>query len=673
MILGRPEGGRHIICNTPTPDNVPKTSILRSIPANNCKLKDDGENMLEFMRKQAGSWIIKIFMGAIITVFVFWGVGSFRDKNPTSVASVDGESISYEEYQNAYNNILEQLRKNLGGNLDDNIIKMFRVKEQALNGLIDQKMLLKEANRLGLLVSTEEMIDAINKISVFKTNGYFDSSLYRKILDRARLTPEEFEASHQKRMVIEKLRQMIANSVKVSELEVRQWYAWVNRSVKVEYVAFLPEKYKKISVSDEEIEIFFNTHMQSYKTEPEVKAEYLLFDPDHYKDSVAISDEKLMEYYGDTPEEFVIPATVHARHILIKTKPDDDPEKVEEKKEQALNISKIAKEGKDFAELAKEYSQGPTGDNGGDLGTFEKQDMVPPFSDKAFSMEAGEISDPVLTRFGWHIIKVEKINKESLLPFVDAKDKIHDKLAGQQAADFAYEEAERVYNTSFDGEDLKNVAKEYNIEIHKTDFFTKSGGIKGVADSSKFASIAFSLENMEISDIEDFKGKFYIIQPVEKIPAKVPELEKVKKRVKINLIKEKKDTSAKEDAEEFLAALKNGDSMAELSEKYELSPQETLFFKRNDSSKETGLGKKGINEAFILSEKEQFPENIIEEQGGYYIIKFKERKEPDPELFTKEEENIKSMITREKQRRHFDLLLSELRSRSKIILEKDFF
>ncbi len=576
--------------------------------------------MLDFMRKQAGSWIVKIFLGAIITVFVFWGVGSFRDKNPNLVASVDGESISYEEYQNAYNNIIEQLRKNLGEALDDNIIKILRLKEQALNGLIDQKMLLKEANRLGLLVSKEEMINAINKISVFKTNGYFDSSLYRKILDRARLTPEEFEASHQKRMLVEKLRQMITNSVKVSELEARQWYAWTNRSVKVEYVTFLPGQYKNISVSDEEIETFFNTHMESYKTEPEVKAQYLLFDPDDYKDSVSISDEKLMEYYVDTPEEFVISATVHARHILIKTKSDDDSEKVKEKREQALNISKIAKGGKDFAELAKKHSQCPTRNKGGDLGTFGKKHMVPPFSDKAFSMEAGEISDPVRTRFGWHIIKVEKVNKEFVLPFEDAKDKIYDKLAGGLAADLAYEEAERVYNISFDGDDLINVAREYNLEIHTTGFFTKNGGIKGVADSSKFASTVFSLEDTEISDIKDFKGKFYIIQPVGKKPAMIPELEKVKEQVRIDLVKEKKDTSAKEDAEKFLTALKNGDSMAELSEKYKLSPQETLFFKRNDSFRKTGLGKKGINAAFFLSEKEQFPKNIVKEQGGYYII-----------------------------------------------------
>ncbi len=627
--------------------------------------------MLDFMRKQAGSWIIKIFLGAIITVFVFWGVGSFRDKNPNSIASVDGESISYEEYQNAYNNILEQLRKNLGGDLDDNIIKMFRVKEQALNGLIDQKMLLKEANRLGLLVPKEEMINAINKISAFKTNGYFDSSLYRKILDHARLTPEEFEASHQKRMLIEKLKQMIINSVKVSELEIRQWYDWINRSVKVDYIAFSPDKYKNISVSNEEIENFFNTHMQSYKTEPEVKASYLLFDPDDYKDSVSISDEKLMEYYGDAPEEFVTPATVHARHILIKTKSDDDSKTLDETREQALKISKIAKTGKDFAELAKEYSQGPTRDKGGDLGTFGKKDMVAPFSDRAFSMQAGDVSDPVRTRFGWHIIKVEKVNKESVLSFEDAKDKIYDKLTGQQAADLAYEEAERVYNISFDGDDLKNAAKEYNVKIHTTDFFTINGRIKGVADSSKFASIAFSLENLEISDIEDFNGKFYIIQAMEKIPAKVPELENVKEQVKIDSLKEKKDTSAKEDAEKFLAALKDGNSMAELSEKYELSPQETLFFKRNDSSEKTGLGKKGINAAFILSEKEKFPENIIKEQGRYYIIKFKEIKEPDPELFAKEEKNIKNMITREKQRQHFDLLLSELRSKSEITIERD--
>ena len=626
--------------------------------------------MLDIMRKKAGSWIIKILLGIIILVFVFWGVGSFRDKSQNWVASVDGETISYEEYQDAYNNLLEQLRMKFGSTLNDDMIKMFKVKHQALNRLIDQKILINEAKRLRLRVSNEEVVNEIRKISAFHTAEHFDPGLYKKILNRARLTLEGFELRQKNVMILAKLKQVITGGIKVSELEAREWYDWTNRSVKIDYVVFKPEKYKDISVSDKEIDEYFNIHKESYKTEPEIQARYLVFDPGTYKSSVSISDKKLLEYYEALPEEFIKPATVHAKHILIKTEQNDNPEEVEEKRKKALDIFKMIKQGQNFKTLAKKFSQCPSKDNGGDLGTFKKKDMVPAFANKAFSMKTGELSEPVLTQFGWHIIKVEKANKEAVTSFKDAKDKIYNKLSEEIAANLAYDDAQSVYDISFEGDDLVNAANEHNIKIHTTEFFTKNQPVKGVAEPSKFAKLAFSLQLLEISDIGDFGDGYYIIQVVEKKPAKVPELAKVKERVKTDLLIEKKDAAAKDDADKFLTGLKNGKLMEQECKTYGLSNNETVFFKRDDTSVKSGLEKKVSNASFLLSKGKKIPENIIKGQQGYYVIRFKEKKEPDPGLF--KEKEIKDMVLQEKNWRFFDSWLSGVRERSEIIIEKRF-
>ena len=202
-----------------------------------------------------------------------------------------------------------------------------------------------------------------------------------------------------------KLRLFITDCVKVPEEEAREWFVRNNSAIKIDYVLFDPATYKGINPSDKEASDYFEIHKEEYKTEPEVKVRYLRFDPENYKSEVNISNQEIQDYYDANPDEFIEPETVEARHILLKTGQNVSPEMVEAQRKKALEILAMAKKENNFAELAKQYSEGPSKNNGGFLGAFRKKDMVKPFAEKAFSMKPGEISDPVQTRFGWHIIK----------------------------------------------------------------------------------------------------------------------------------------------------------------------------------------------------------------------------------------------------------------------------
>ena len=627
--------------------------------------------MLNIMRKYAGTWLIKIILGAIVVVFVFWGVGSFRAQKKNIVALVNDEPIMIDEFRETYNNILEQLRQRFGSNLNDDMIKMLQIKEQALDQLIDQRLLLLEARKLNFRVTDGEIADVIMNMKAFQKAEVFDGDVYRSVLNRYRLSPEKFETLQKEWLLIEKLKSFITGSLKVSENEAMQRFNWNNASVNIDYALFEPDNYKDINPTREEIKTFFDKHKESYKTKTEIKARYIHFDPDAFKSKVIITDDELSDYYQANTKEFVKPKTVEARHILIKVEQNADIESVEKAKKKTLDVLKLAKEGKDFAKLAKQYSEGPGKESGGYLGAFAKKAMVKPFADKAFSMEPGQLSEPVRTRFGWHIIKVEKINKKTTISLDEAKNKIRKNLTREKAVGLAYDEAEVVFSSSFEGEDMVKTAKDRGLETLTTDFFDKKGP-KGIKDRAKFASAAFNLSLMEISAIQDLKDGYYIIQMVDKLNEKIPELQSVEKKITIDLIKEKQDGKAHNDANSFLSEVKNGASMTAESNKYKIQLNTTGFFKRDDPIPGIKFEKNIINAAFKLSNSKKFPEDVIKGKKGYYIIKFKDRKEPASEGFNKEKTKIKDKLLQEKKRKTFEAWITQVRNKSIISIEKSF-
>ncbi|MBW1725735.1 MAG: SurA N-terminal domain-containing protein, partial [Deltaproteobacteria bacterium] len=179
------------------------------------------------------------------------------------------------------------------------MIEKLQVKKQALNQLINNTLLLQEAKRLKFRVSDTELADAISEIPGFQEAGRFDNRLYRNVLERLRMTPEEFEVAQRNGMMIEKLSTLITSGVKISDQEAMEWFNWANASVNIDFVLFEPDHYKDVNPSLEETKTYFESHNENYKTEAMVKVRYLHFSPDEYRSKVTISDEELLEYYNE--------------------------------------------------------------------------------------------------------------------------------------------------------------------------------------------------------------------------------------------------------------------------------------------------------------------------------------------------------------------------------------
>ncbi|MGD9111966.1 MAG: SurA N-terminal domain-containing protein [Desulfobacterales bacterium] len=627
--------------------------------------------MLSLMRKHAGSWLIKLILGAVVVVFVLWGVGSWTSQRSGRVATVNGDPISLEEFRITYKRLLEQVRQSFGNNLNEDLIKTLQLPKQAMDELINRNLMRQAAAELHLQVSDEELSRSIQDISAFQTAGVFDSRRYQTILDRNSMTPESFETNQRDALMIQKLNNIITSSVKISDQEVVQWYKWDNTEVDLDFVFFDPERYQDISTADEEMQTYFEDHKESYKNAPKIKVRYLKFEPKTFVSQVVVSDDEIEVYYEDHPDEFHNPKTVEARHILIKLNQDASPEEVAKAKERIEAVLQKAKDGQDFAELAKENSEDSSKDKGGYLGTFKRDAMVKPFSEKAFSMKAGELSDPVRTRFGWHIIKVEKVNEATTTSFADAKSDILQKLTDEGSKHLAYDAAESVYDAAFEGADLEAIAADRNLTIQTPDYFSRAEPPKVSNNPAKFAATAFELPDGEISEIQDFGDGYYIMEIVEKLPAQIPELNEVKEKIRADLIKQKKGEKAKADAEAMLSALKDGETMDAAARKFDLEPKSTGFFKRNASIPDIGSAREISRVAFELTAQNSFPEGALTGPGGgYYVIKFKDRKIPSLTDIDKEKADIKARLLQQKKFRAFDEWLNQLRNRSEISIEE---
>jgi peptidyl-prolyl cis-trans isomerase D len=629
--------------------------------------------MLSLMRKHAGTWMIKIILGAIVIVFVFWGVGSYRSRQTGRVAEVNGTVITLNDYRNTYNNIVEQARQSFGNSLNDELIQALQLRKRALDQLIDRALMLQAAEKLEIQVSDEELAQTIRNIPAFQTAGVFDNQRYLNLLSRTRLSPETFEEQQREALIIDKLQNFIAGNVKVSELEAQQWYKWDNTKVDLDYVLFEPGQFKNIEPTADEIQKFFDQHKETYKTDPEIKVRYLHLNPENFEAGITVTAEEIRDYYESNLEKFKEPKTVQARHILIKVDQNAKPEAVESARRKAEDVLKLAREGKDFAALAREYSEGPTKTKGGDLGTFRREAMVKPFADKAFSMKAGDISDPVRTRFGWHIIKVEKVNPAKTRTLDEAREDIQKTLKTERAQNLAYDEAERVYDETFEGRDLAEIAQERNLKMMTTKLFTQKNPPKGIKDGARFASVAFSLPVNEPSDIQEFSDGYYLIEVIEKVPSKIPELKAVEESVKKDVIKEKQDAKALGEARRFLAELKNGQPFDAASRKFKLEPQKTGFFKRSDSIPAIGREPEIARTAFRLSDHDRLAGEPLKGQKGYYVISLRERQEPDLSGFEKEKAAVKERLLQQKTFKTMGAWLKRLKGESQISIEEGFW
>ncbi len=623
--------------------------------------------MLDFIRKGASSWMIKFLLGAIVIVFIFWGVGSFRSQRMDVVAKVNGEKIMAETYQHEYQKTMEQYSKMFGGSIPENLMKQLNIKQQVLDNLINKVLISQKAAEMGIRVSDKEVQQAILGIPAFKVNGVFDKRAYQAALRNARLSPAGFEAQVRESLLMEEIRALLGAGLAVPDAEAKEHYLYENQEINISFIKVdSSECESDVKYTDKELEEWFNSHSEQYRTQPKIQLSYLLFDTSKLKKEVKVTDEEIKDWYETHKEDYHQEEQRRARHILLKLPKDASEDEVQAKKKQIEEIRASIEKGEDFATVAKEVSEDPgSGKNGGDLGFFNRNSMVKPFANAAFSMKKGEISQPVRTRFGWHIILLEDIRPERTIPLAEVKDKIKEKIALQQAKKLAWDKANAAYDEVIQMGSLEDYAKSAGVKLATTPLFSKGTAPVMLGRNPEVLSGLFALSKGELSSLLDVPAGVLIAELSEKQSPYIPEFKDVKARVVGDYIREKARELCREKARAMLEEARTKGLQAVCAEQG-CKVQETGFFKRTDSAANGKLPGQVAKSALSLYSGKIYPDSIEESGNSFYILAFNKAKQADMDGFAAKQKEISQKLLKEKFQTVFQGWLQHAREQAEI-------
>jgi peptidyl-prolyl cis-trans isomerase D len=622
---------------------------------------------ITMLRRHTKGIMIKVMVGLIAVVFVFWGIYSFRERPGAKIAYVNGDLITGQEYDAVYRDMLGALQKQYKEYWNDNLIKVFRIRQRALDSLITKRLIGQEADRLGLRITDDEVTDAILTYPAFQVNGTFDEGRYASLLRYNRMEPADFELGIRSELLGQKVNQFTKSFFPITDMEIMDYYTYQKEKINIGFVSFNPREFKeKIEVTQDKKETYFEENKERYRIPERIKIAYLALDPSDFVGKVSIAEKEISDFYELNQERFKDPKQVKARHILFKVSPDAPRSEEAEAKQRALAILKRARDGEDFAALAKAYSQDRTASKGGDLGYFKRGKMVKPFEELAFSLEPGEIGGPVRTQFGWHIIKVDDSKDAIIKTLPEVRDQIEDILKKDIGRDMAHERILTLMDQMPYDINLVTYAAQHGFTAKQSDYFSKGGTIPGLGGDQRLRESIYSLDKGEVSEVIEHKDKFYIIQVVDVKDSYIPKISEVPDQLQKDLTDHLSLVAAKKEAERYLEELKGGATWSELAKKRNLKTDETGFFSRGESIPKIGYSPSLFETAFSLSSQKRYPDHVFEVNKKIYVVRWLDRKGINREDFDKEKKAFKQALLLAKEGRISNAWLQSIREEAEI-------
>jgi len=636
--------------------------------------------MLRTMREnlKSLSWILWLVVAAfILSVFVTWGMqGQYGggEMAQTVVATVDGEPIEYKEFQQALIN-QRNLYRSLYKDRYEEMIRNLDLEQSVLDSLVDQKVALNEARALGLAVSPEEVQKRILEMPAFQKDGRFiGQDLYREILEMNNITVPTFEKMVHDELLYTRFSDIVTDSVMVSEADVRTEYFKQNQEAIIDYVHFDRKLFEdEVRITDEALAAWYDERQEEYREPEQREVRFLIVDARQVQDRVELTDEDIEYYYDDNKEtRFYAPDQVRASHILLKTNSEMSEEQKSELRQRAEELAVEAKGGADFAELAKEHSEDSSADRGGDLGFFGEGAMVKPFSDAAFSLEIGQVSDVVESPFGFHVIKLMEKKPAGYQPLDEVRDRIERSLKLEYARDVVPEVANELMDRINNGESLDDVAgsQEEGFTIREATFGYEDN-IPYVGRNAEFADAAFGLtEPGAAAGPVTLPQGSAIISLVSVIEPRVPPLEELREPVETAYRQDRARTLAEEAATALRAAAENS-SLAEAAAdaNRELNTSEPL--KRNGFIEGVGSTRQIDGELFTL-EAGQLGQ-VASMPNSELVYEVRELISPDEESYQLEKAATRTQLESSRRQLLLNASISELRKHQEVVLNPAYF
>ncbi|GFE58990.1 peptidylprolyl isomerase [Geobacter sp. AOG1] len=501
--------------------------------------------MLGIMRKYKQSIVIKIVFGIIVlsfvgTIFLVWGRG---DSTPGGklgyAAKVDGTRISLEDFQKSYYRIKTVYEQIYGRSLTPELEKQMGVKKMALDNLVDSLLVRKEAGRMGIKVSKEEVASAIAAMPEFQKNGAFDFQQYQQLLKASRITPNDFEASQKEELLIKKARQKIRDKAEVSDDEALQAFKKQHDKVDLQFVAFAPADVRKeVKLSDQELTAYLQSHQQEFKTPEQIIVSYALLEPSRLASKVTVTDEEAQAYYQKYIDRYqgkggILPYTE------VKERVKTDALKAKEAKQAYEMVADAANKhlkGADLAAAAAslgiKVAETPLFTAAAPAAVLASETEL---LKRAFTLKEGELGGPVETAKGIYIFKIKERKPAAVPPLAQIRDRVETRAAVDKAKELAKKKAE---------EALAALAKGgAGLKLEETGSFgyVATGEVPKIGKSPEIMEAAFSLGSNQPVAKSPFQmgDRWYAVKLKNRQAADTAEFKNSKEQLKQTLLPKK--------------------------------------------------------------------------------------------------------------------------------------
>lgn len=480
--------------------------------------------MLQGIRDRAHGWIAWVVVLLISVPFALWGIQEYLGKNSDApVATINGLELSLPQFQRAYSQEKAHLEALLGSEFDRKLFDEGQLKQAALDRLIERELLIQAAQRYGLRISDSQLAQSIQQQAAFRENQAFSESLYANWLQAQGYSSLGFEQDLRRSLTTDQISTGIAQSVIVTERDVDDLLRLVEQQRRFATLRIAADDYQQqIDVSQSDVESYYQGHLEQYRTEEQVSIEYLELSREVIERTISVSEKQLQQWYQAERERYLVPEQRRASHILISIPENADPSAVAAAQQRAEELRSRLEKGEQFETLAKGESEdsGSSG-SGGDLGFFGRGVMDRSFEDAVYSMKLGEISQPVRSAYGFHVIKLSEIRPAKVKSFQEVRSDLLSRYKQQQAEALFFEQTEQLANLAFEHPDGLQVAAEtLGLSVKVTEPFPRDGtDDDSISSHKEILDAAFSPEVLEDganSDLIDIDGERVVVLRLRK-------------------------------------------------------------------------------------------------------------------------------------------------------------
>ncbi|MFO1346409.1 MAG: SurA N-terminal domain-containing protein [Rhodocyclaceae bacterium] len=517
--------------------------------------------------------IVQVFLALITLPFAFWGVDSYvRSAGPgNDVAAVGESKISLQQFQQSWREQMDRARQQMGPSFRQETFDTPEMRLAVANSLVDQRLLLLEANKGRLGVSNALLVEIISTMPSLQVDGKFSKARYEAALAAQGMSPEQFEARLRQDMIMQQLVGAIGDTGIVSSVSAEMMLRIQSEERQVAEIRITPEQFaSEVKLEADAAKKFYDGNQKQFETPELVRAEYVVLSLDGLLSQVAVSDAEVKAWYEAHLSRYQQQEERRASHILITLAAGaSDAEKAKAKAKAEEVLKDVQRNPTKFAELARQHSQDPgSAANGGDLGFFGRGMMVKPFEEAVFKQKQGELSGLVQSDFGFHIIKVTGIKEGKQKKLDEVRAEIEGELKRQGAQKRYAEAAEAFTNMVYEQSDsLAPVVEKFKLKLQQSPLLPRQVPQQALASlgplgNEKLLAALFTedaVKNKRNTDtVEVAQSTLVAARVLEHKPASVRPFESVRADIETMLKAKEATAAARKKGEDRLAELKGG-------------------------------------------------------------------------------------------------------------------